>query len=33
MDEVLDIALQAPIGKAVTFGVASKRRKAVKKSS
>ncbi len=33
MDEVLDIALQAPIGKAVTFGAASKRRKAAKKSS
>ena len=33
MDEVLDIALQAPIGKAVTIGAASKRRKAAKKSS
>jgi ATP-dependent Lon protease len=33
MDEVLDIALQAPIGKAVTLGAASKRRKAAKKSS
>jgi len=33
MDEVLDIALQAPIGKAVAFGATRKRRKAAKKPS